>query len=231
MSLLLSRPARKARHAKPSKAAPALAVGGLTASFGAALAAPASAASDNDFARLRGCESGGNYHANTGNGYYGAYQFDQRTWHGLGYSGLPSNAAPGTQDAAAHKLQAQRGWRTWPACARRLGLGHDDTASTTSTTRASRSRIVVIAKTTTTMQAPPFNGHVITTADVKTERSDVRAWQSRMRSRGWDIAVDGKFGPRSAHVAARFAAEKQLSTPAGSVDNTLWDAAWQLRVS
>ena len=117
MSLLR---AHKPKHAKPSKAAPVLAVGGMTASFGAALTTSASAASDEDFARLRMCESGGNYSTNTGNGYYGAYQFDQRTWHGMGHSGLPSQASKGTQDQAAHDLQAARGWQPWPACARRL---------------------------------------------------------------------------------------------------------------
>jgi uncharacterized protein YabE (DUF348 family) len=49
---------------------------------------------------LRTCESGGNYQDDTGNGYYGAYQFSLATWERLGYSGLPSDAAPATQDAA-----------------------------------------------------------------------------------------------------------------------------------
>ncbi len=38
---------------------------------------PAEAA---DWAALRECESGGNYGINTGNGYFGAYQFSQSTW-------------------------------------------------------------------------------------------------------------------------------------------------------
>jgi resuscitation-promoting factor RpfB len=51
-------------------------------------------------AKLRQCESGGNYADNTGNGYYGAYQFSLGTWERLGNSGLPSNAAPSVQDQA-----------------------------------------------------------------------------------------------------------------------------------
>ncbi|MCU1623302.1 MAG: Transglycosylase domain protein [Frankiales bacterium] len=221
--------ARKPKHAKPSKAAPVLAVGGLTASFGAALTTTASAASDDDFARLRMCESGGNYSTNTGNGYYGAYQFDSRTWHGLGYSGLPSQASKGTQDSAAHELQAARGWQPWPACARKLGLGRD--GGRDDTIHATRTRSVTIVKTTLSSHAPAWSGHVITTGDVTTARPDVRAWQARMRARGWDIKVDGKFGPRSAHVATRFAAEKRLGTPAGIVDESLWNAAWVVPVS
>ena len=85
--------------------------------------APAtSAAGGGVWASLRNCESGGNYADNTGNGYYGAYQFALGTWHGLGYSGLPSAASPAVQDQAAQKLQARSGWGQWPACARRLGL-------------------------------------------------------------------------------------------------------------
>jgi hypothetical protein len=75
-----------------------------------------------NFARLRQCESNGNYATNTGNGYYGAYQFSADTWHALGYDGLPSDAPPEVQDEAAHRLQARSGWGQWPACSRRLGL-------------------------------------------------------------------------------------------------------------
>ncbi len=75
-----------------------------------------------DFRALAQCESGGDYSTNTGNGYYGAYQFSPSTWSSLGYSGLPSNASPATQNQAAEKLQARSGWGQWPACAAALGL-------------------------------------------------------------------------------------------------------------
>jgi hypothetical protein len=73
------------------------------------------------WARLRACESGGRYNINTGNGFYGAYQFHPRTWRGLGYPGLPHQASPEMQDEAARKLQARSGWGQWPACSRRIG--------------------------------------------------------------------------------------------------------------
>ena len=72
--------------------------------------------------RLRECESGNNYQANTGNGFYGAYQFSQDTWSNLGYSGRPDQEPPAMQDAAAQKLQSQSGWGQWPACSAALGL-------------------------------------------------------------------------------------------------------------
>ncbi|HTK39521.1 MAG TPA: ubiquitin-like domain-containing protein [Patescibacteria group bacterium] len=57
--------------------------------------------------KLRMCETGGNYSSNTGNGFYGAYQFMPSTWNSIasmiGRSDLvgvlPSQAAPGDQDA------------------------------------------------------------------------------------------------------------------------------------
>lgn len=52
---------------------------------------------------LRMCESHGNYSEDTGNGYYGAYQFSLSTWNRLGYSGLPNDAPPAVQDNAIVK--------------------------------------------------------------------------------------------------------------------------------
>ena len=68
------------------------------------------------------CESGGNYWINTGNGYYGAYQFSLSTWQSLGYGGYPHEASPAVQDQAARELQALYGWSQWPGCSWYLGL-------------------------------------------------------------------------------------------------------------
>ncbi|HEX4540436.1 MAG TPA: transglycosylase family protein [Acidimicrobiales bacterium] len=81
-----------------------------------------SSAAGGVWACIRQHESGGNYSASTGNGYYGAYQFSQQTWSGLGYPGSPASASPATQDAAAQKLQAQSGWGQWPVTSRACGL-------------------------------------------------------------------------------------------------------------
>ncbi len=74
------------------------------------------------FAALAECESGGNYSINTGNGYYGAYQFSLSTWQGLGYGGYPHQASPAVQDQAARELQSLYGWGQWPGCSWYLGL-------------------------------------------------------------------------------------------------------------
>jgi hypothetical protein len=83
---------------------------------------PATAPSTGVWAELRQCESGGDYSIDTGNGYYGAYQFSAATWHGLGYPGLPNQAPPAVQDQAAARLQARSGWGQWPECSQKLGL-------------------------------------------------------------------------------------------------------------
>jgi hypothetical protein len=72
--------------------------------------------------RLRVCESSNRYHINTGNGYYGGYQFAVTTWRGLGYKGRPDRAQPRFQDAATLKLHNKRGWAPWPSCRRKEHL-------------------------------------------------------------------------------------------------------------
>jgi hypothetical protein len=101
--------AAAAQHAAAAAAAPPVVPASAPTSGGA-------------WAALRQCESGGNYAENTGNGYYGAYQFSLGTWESLGYSGLPSSAPPAEQDAAAQALQARSGWGQWPVCSQKLGL-------------------------------------------------------------------------------------------------------------
>ena len=61
--------------------------------------------------------------ANTGNGYYGAYQFLLSTWQSVGGRGLPSAASPAEQTYRAHRVWARDGgsWREW-GTARVCGL-------------------------------------------------------------------------------------------------------------
>jgi uncharacterized protein YabE (DUF348 family) len=73
--------------------------------------------------KIAQCESGGNWAANTGNGYYGGLQFSLGTWQAYGGSGLPSSASRLTQIAIATKVRnASGGYGAWPACSQALGL-------------------------------------------------------------------------------------------------------------
>ncbi|OLO69613.1 transglycosylase [Actinomyces oris] len=101
--------------------APSQSAGG-SASGGSAGTTGGDAGDDGVWAKLAQCESGGNPATNTGNGFYGMYQFTLETWQALGGTGYPHEADAATQTAMAKKLQAQSGWGQWPGCADKLGL-------------------------------------------------------------------------------------------------------------
>lgn len=85
-------------------------------------AAPVKVPTGDLWEALRNCEAGGNYSRNSGNGYYGAYQFSAGTWRSMntGYE-FAHLAPPEVQDDAARRLQARSGWGQWPACSRKIG--------------------------------------------------------------------------------------------------------------
>lgn len=70
--------------------------------------------------KLRQCESGGNYAINTGNGYYGAYQYDLQTWGNFMGFARPDLAPPDVQDAKFLETYNRRGKSPWPSCGRYL---------------------------------------------------------------------------------------------------------------
>ncbi len=78
--------------------------------------------SSSVWTQLANCESGGNWAANTGNGYYGGLQFSLSSWRAVGGSGYPHEASASTQIEMGQRLQASQGWGAWPACAAELGL-------------------------------------------------------------------------------------------------------------
>ncbi|MFD5162688.1 transglycosylase family protein [Streptomyces hawaiiensis] len=100
---------------------------------GAALLAPlgllaatgnAAAADSGVWDRIAQCESGGNWHINTGNGYYGGLQFAASTWNAYGgtaYAPTADRASRSQQIAVATKVQRAQGWGAWPTCSARAG--------------------------------------------------------------------------------------------------------------
>jgi len=67
--------------------------------------------------RIAQCESGGNWHANTGNGYYGGLQFSLGTWQAYGGSGRPDQNSREQQIAVAERVRdASGGYGAWPVC-------------------------------------------------------------------------------------------------------------------
>jgi hypothetical protein len=85
----------------------------------------ADAATTRTWNRMAQCESGGRWHINTGNGYYGGLQISRATWSGYGgrkFAPLPHRATKREQIKVAERIKRHQGWRAWPACSRRLGL-------------------------------------------------------------------------------------------------------------
>ena len=117
----------KGTKAKKTEDTPASSSSGAassgSSSSGSSAAAPAAVSGDDAaiWAAIAQCESGGNPSINTGNGYYGMYQFSLPTWRSVGGSGLPSDASVEEQTMRARMLQQRSGWGQW-GCAYRLGL-------------------------------------------------------------------------------------------------------------
>jgi resuscitation-promoting factor RpfA len=77
----------------------------------------------HDWSGVARCESGGNWHINTGNGYYGGLQFSLGTWLGAGggrYARYPHQAAAWQQIAVAERVLRSQGVGAWPVCGRYL---------------------------------------------------------------------------------------------------------------
>jgi hypothetical protein len=107
------------------------------------VASPAGAATLRTWERLAQCESGGRWHINTGNGYYGGVQFSDSTWDAYGgerYASTADQATREQQIVIAEKVLDAQGWDAWPACSSELGLdGSDAAGSPGGATTVSRS--------------------------------------------------------------------------------------------
>ncbi|HYI62101.1 MAG TPA: transglycosylase family protein [Acidimicrobiales bacterium] len=84
--------------------------------------APAPRSGGGSWDALARCESGGNWGAATGNGYYGGLQFSPSTWRAYGGSGMPHQSSREAQIAVAERVRAGQGWGAWPSCSSKLGL-------------------------------------------------------------------------------------------------------------
>ncbi|MEU2858996.1 transglycosylase family protein [Streptomyces mirabilis] len=144
---------------------------------GAALLAPlgllaatgnAAAADSGVWDRIAKCESGGNWHINTGNGYYGGLQFSAGTWRAYGgtaYASTADKASKAAQIAVAGKVQNAQGWGAWPTCSARAGAygnapassgaaSSGESATTKSAPKAASKSTSKSASKSTTKSAP-----------------------------------------------------------------------------
>ncbi|MER5788124.1 transglycosylase family protein [Streptomyces sp. NPDC001980] len=140
----------------------ALAGAALLAPLGLLAATGNAAAADNGvWDRIAQCESGGNWHINTGNGYYGGLQFSASTWRAYGgtaYAATADQASREAQIAVATKVQHAQGWGAWPVCSGRAGATGSAPESASVTTKSSTESATKSSKsstTTTTRKSTP----------------------------------------------------------------------------
>ncbi len=193
-----------------------------------------SAAADpsaNDWLQLRMCESTNRYDINTGNGYYGAYQFDLSTWRSVGGSGYPNDASPAEQDLRALMLYRDRGWEPW-TCAGLVGLSEDSDANTgvappvagnqSSGTASSSGGASEGADVGSSGSAPAYPGRQFHEGDSSEE---LKAWQKQMGTRGYDLVGTGYFGPKTEAAVLDLQAKAGLNV-VGFIGPSTWAAAW-----
>ncbi len=81
--------------------------------------APPASSGGGNWSGIAACESGGNWSANTGNGFYGGLQFTEQTWLGYGggqYASSANQASEAQQIAVAQRVLAGQGIGAWPVC-------------------------------------------------------------------------------------------------------------------
>lgn len=98
----------------------AIAGGFLAASMG--LSSGVANAESANWDALAQCESGGNWSANTGNGFYGGLQILQTTWDENGGVGSPAKASKQEQKRVADRILATQGPGAWPKCSHVVAL-------------------------------------------------------------------------------------------------------------
>ena len=91
----------------------------LTVTVGAGIA------SAHDWTGVAQCESGGDWHIDTGNGFYGGLQFHLDTWRDYGGVGNPAHASRAEQVRVAERVLAGQGIGAWPVCGKHLRDGTD----------------------------------------------------------------------------------------------------------
>ncbi len=115
----LARTALAAIAAPPAPAAP-VSAGPAAPAVPASASSPAPASPGGvRWAAIAACESGGNWSASTGNGFYGGLQFTEQTWLGYGggrYAPSANQATPAQQIAVAQQVLAGQGIGAWPVC-------------------------------------------------------------------------------------------------------------------
>jgi peptidoglycan hydrolase-like protein with peptidoglycan-binding domain len=188
--------------------------------------------SSSQWNRLRGCESSGDYATNTGNGYYGAYQFNLSTWRSVGGRGYPNQASPAEQDRRALILYRMRGWQPW-TCAGILGLRADSNAGSGRINDISIPAAPATSTPAPAAPAAPSPAHSAVPRWPGTQyfslgdhSAAIARWQTQMHIRGsLLVGAGGDFGSNTLAVVRRIQGQNSLPQT-GILGPVTWRLAW-----
>ncbi|MEU2630661.1 transglycosylase family protein [Kitasatospora sp. NPDC007106] len=159
---------------------------GIGLSIPSLAAGTASAASVSTWDKVAQCESSGDWHINTGNGFYGGLQFTNSTWTSFGGGSYASRADLATKDqqiAVAEKVLAVQGPGAWPVCSVKAGLTKGGPAPEINT--GGSASTPAPAATTPAQPAAPAAPAASTGSTASTGTSqDGKAWQGQKSRQG-----------------------------------------------
>lgn len=122
---------RRYQPSRVNRASLTVTAGGAGLALPFLAAAPVSAASVDVWDKVASCESTGNWHINSGNGYFGGLQFTRSTWAAYGgtvYAPRADLATRGQQIAVGEKVLEGQGPGAWPRCSVEAGLSRGGAA-------------------------------------------------------------------------------------------------------
>ncbi|MFF7340970.1 transglycosylase family protein [Streptomyces sp. NPDC008163] len=127
---------RRYQPSRINRASLTVTAGGAGLALPLLTAASAGAASTDVWEKVAACESTGNWHINSGNGYFGGLQFTRSTWAAYGGTVYAARADLATKDqqiAIAEKVLDGQGPGAWPVCSGKAGLTRGGAAPDIST--------------------------------------------------------------------------------------------------
>lgn len=183
------------KHSQPSRATKNIAKIALAgAIIGAPVVLAAAPANAVNWDAVAQCESGGNWGANTGNGYYGGLQFTAGTWKANGGSGSPAHASREDQIRVAENVARTQGMHAWPHCGTHGGASggrvHASAPKKTASAQsAPRQAAAVPAVAVARPQSNPSGDYVVQTGDTLTKIA-----KDKQIAGGWSTLMDKNKG-------------------------------------
>jgi resuscitation-promoting factor RpfA len=169
---------------------------------GVGLSTPAQAAG-SVWDAVAACESSGNWHVNTGNGYTGGLQFLGSTWKSFGgtrFAPRADLASKAAQIAIAQRVLAAQGPGAWPVCSKRAGLTRANGGAATARP-AAKARPAAPARPAAKARpaAPARPAATVRPAAPTVSRAKTRPAIAQGR-----LVVDGLIGPITTRATQRW---------------------------